>query len=107
MMAFSRMLRAGKATPDVIEQGDTVYKNGMGINAALIAIRFAIQTAQAQVIYDPFCGRGTVLAVANALGCNSIGFDIDEDQCAHARVLQVRPFGSSGPGEAPNLRLGG
>ena len=89
MMAFSRSLTAGKATPDVIEQGEIVYKNGIGIKAAYVAVRFAIDKAQARVIYDPFCGRGTILAVANALGCDSIGFDTDETQCIHARALQI------------------
>ena len=90
MMAFSRGVKAGKATADIIEQGETVYKNGMGTNAAHVAVRFAVDVAKASVIYDPFCGRGTVLAVANALGCNSIGFDIDEDQCAYARSLKIK-----------------
>ena len=90
MMAFSRSVTAGKATADVIEQGETVYKNGIGINAAHVAVRFAIEKAQARVIYDPFCGRGTILAVANALGCDSIGFDVDESQCVYARALRVQ-----------------
>jgi len=107
MMAFSRSLKAGKATPDIIERGETVYENGMGINAALTAVRFAVQVAQAQVIYDPFCGRGTVLAVANAIGCNSIGFDIDEHQCAHARTLRIKAFRSVPVGKPPALILQG
>ncbi len=89
MMAFSRSLRAGKSTTDVLEQGETFYRNGMGINGAVIAVRFAIERARSTVIHDPFCGQGTVLAVANALGCRSVGFDIDEEQCARARILRV------------------
>ncbi len=72
-----------------MEQGKTVYKNGMSINAAAIAVRFAVERAHAKIILDPFCGRGTVLAVANALGCRSVGFDIDEGQCSYARVLHL------------------
>lgn len=89
MMAFSRSLKAGKPTADVIEQGKTIYSNGMSINAAIVAVRFAIAKAKTDIIYDPFCGRGTVLAVANALGVRSVGFDISEEQCAYARGVQV------------------
>lgn len=105
MMAFSRSLKAGKATADVIEQGETVHKNGMGINAAHVAVRFAVDAAKASVIYDPFCGRGTVLAVANALGCESIGFDIDKGECVQARALKIRQTHPLNPGEAPGLQL--
>ena len=89
LIAFSRSLRSGRATPDVIEPGATVYRNAMNVNAALVAARFAIEVAKASTIHDPFCGRGTVLAVANALGCKSVGYDINEDQCAHARALRI------------------
>jgi hypothetical protein len=90
LMAFSKSLHSGKPTPDVIEAGKTIYRNAMGINAAVVAVKFAIEIAKARTIYDPFCGRGTVLAVANALGCNSVGFDIDESQCVHARNLILK-----------------
>jgi len=89
MMAFSCSLKAGRPTIDVIDQGKTIYKNGMNINAAIIAIRFAVEKTKTDIIYDPFCGRGTVLAVANALGVKSVGFDISEEQCTYARDLQV------------------
>jgi hypothetical protein len=89
MMAFSRSLKAGRPTADVIDRGPTIYKNGMSINAAVVAVRFAARQAKTDIIHDPFCGRGTVLAVANALGIKSVGFDISEQQCAYARDLQV------------------
>ena len=90
MMAFSKLLRSGKPTPDVIEAGKKIYKNGMGINAASVAVRFARHSAKTRTIYDPFCGQGTVLAVANALGCDSIGCDIDPSQCNQARKLRLK-----------------
>jgi DNA methylase len=89
MMAFSKALRSGKPTADVIEAGKKVYKNGMGINAASVAVRFVKQNAKTTVIYDPFCGQGTVLAVANAFGCDSVGCDINPSQCEQARKLEL------------------
>jgi hypothetical protein len=96
MMAFSRSLKAGRPTPDVIDQSETIYNNGMNVNAAIIAVRFSVEKAKADIIHDPFCGRGTVLAVANALGLRSVGFDIDQEQCARARLLQIKLPETSG-----------
>jgi DNA methylase len=90
MLAFSKALRSGNPSPDVIEAGKTIYRNAMGVNAATIAVRFAIKMAKARTIYDPFCGRGTVLAVANALDCNSVGYDVDEEECVYARQLVLK-----------------
>jgi hypothetical protein len=94
MMAFSRSLKAGHPTPDVIEAGRTIYRNGMNIEAAILAVRFAVNATGTKMICDPFCGRGTVLAVANALGIKSIGFDISPQECALARKLRISSSGS-------------
>lgn len=41
---------------------------------------------QPSSVYDPFCGSGTTLVEANALGINSIGCDISEFNCLLTRV---------------------
>jgi tRNA G10 N-methylase Trm11 len=41
---------------------------------------FANQTAR--VLYDPFCGSGTVLMEAQVRGCETIGSDLDKDAIA-------------------------
>jgi hypothetical protein len=78
----------GPATPDVMERGAMVYPNGMGLIAARFAVQFAARPNVPLV--DPFCGRGTVPAVAEALGFNAIGVDIMESQCEAARALSLR-----------------
>lgn len=88
LLAFSRKGTSGKASPDIIERGPMVYENAMGLRAAGFAVRFA-REASAGVIVDPFCGRGTVPAVADALGLDSIGVDIDSKQCEAARALRL------------------
>lgn len=87
LIAFSRKARCGMATPDVFDRGATLYLNGMGIMAAKVAIRFAQQTTT--TIIDPFCGRGTVLAVAEANDLEAIGIDIDPKQVEFARTLEL------------------
>ena len=41
-----------------------------------------LTTQPGDMIYDPFAGGGTTLAVAKRLGRNSIGTEIDPDYCA-------------------------
>lgn len=89
MMAFSRDMSAGAATPDVIDAGAMLYRNAMGQNAAQLAIEFATSKIVDCMVVDPFCGRGSVLAVANALGHDSLGVDIDDEQCRHAVSCMV------------------
>lgn len=88
LMAFSVKARPGTASPDVIERGRMIYPNAMGMDAALFAVRFA--AGYDRRLVDPFCGRGTIPAVAEALGLEAVGVDIDPAQCEHARALRLR-----------------
>ena len=45
---------------------------------------------QAPVIFDPFCGVGTVLAVANRLGLDAVGVEKNRKRAEDARALTVR-----------------
>lgn len=90
MMAFSRNMSSGVATPDVIHAGRRVYRNATGVNAARVAVQFAC-SKQPHLIIDPFCGHGTVLAVANALGYDALGVDIDEQMCKRSAEFQIEP----------------
>lgn len=87
LMAFGVGGGPGKATPDVMERGRTLYPNGMGLRAARFAVGFAGERAGR--VCDPFCGRGTIPAVAEALGYDAIGVDIDPAQCERARSLKL------------------
>jgi hypothetical protein len=89
LLAFSSEATSGSATPDVLQKAASVYQNGFPINAARIAVEFAI-ASRAQVIVDPFCGRGTVPALAEMLKIKSIGIDIDPAQCESAKRLRFK-----------------
>lgn len=80
--------RPGKATADCIRRGASAYPNGMGLIPARVACEFA--GSFGLPIADPFCGRGTVPAVAEALGFDAIGVDIDPAQCEAARGLILK-----------------
>lgn len=94
LIAVSRAL----ACPDVLPIPDIIVDAGrqpwvraMGIRAAAHAVRFARDHAQASVIFDPFCGVGTTLAVANALGLDALGVERSPKRAAQSRALTFDP----------------
>lgn len=77
--------------PDVIvDAGPQKWVRAMGTRAAAQAVRFAKDQAGAKTIFDPFCGVGTVLAVANALGLGALGVEKARKRAEQARQLTVR-----------------
>lgn len=82
--------------PDVItDAGPQLWVRAMGLRAAAHAVRFARDQACAQVILDPFCGVGTVLAVANACGLEAIGVEKSRKRCEKASTVSVNPVSFS------------
>lgn len=75
--------------PDVLaDAGETTWTRGMGIEACRLACGFARHEG-ATVIVDPFCGHGTALAVANAMGLDAIGVELGGRRARKARTLTV------------------
>jgi DNA methylase len=88
LICLSKKGKSGKATADVFERGKMIYDNSMGLNAARVALGFIKDVGKTLLIVDPFCGRGTILAAAEKMGMDSVGVDIDEQQCQHAQTLK-------------------
>lgn len=84
------------AIPDVIaDAGEQKWVRAMGVRAAGHAVRFARDvvgpaSGRAPVVFDPFCGVGTVLAVANVLGLEALGVEKARKRAERARELRVR-----------------
>ena len=92
LLGFARALRPplGRATPDVLPDGGfQPGKKAMGVLACVDACRFVLAETATRTIIDPFCGWGTVLAVANALGMDAVGVDLSARMCKRARRLSV------------------
>jgi hypothetical protein len=98
LIAVSRTLRCPDVLPipDVIaDAGGQKWVRAMGVRAAAHAVRFArdqvgAALGRAPVVVDPFCGVGTVLAVANALGLDALGVEKARKRAEQARALIVR-----------------
>lgn len=88
LLCFSSKGTPGKATPDVLPAGKMIYKNAMGLTACRFAVEY-LKDKGVKTITDPFCGRGSVLAVANKLGLDAVGVDILEEQCDYAKKIKL------------------
>jgi hypothetical protein len=92
LLAYSRGVhpRPERATADVLpEVGFMPGTKAMGVNACLDACRFVLRETTTRTIVDPFCGYGTALAVANALGLDAVGVDLSARMCKKARTLTI------------------
>lgn len=80
--------------------GRKVYAQGMGTEALSWILRWVVAQTDVQVVIDPFCGRGTVLALANELGVAALGVDVDA-ACVKAAerldILKLRAADSMHP----------
>lgn len=93
LLCFSQGLRLekGQSTADVLPRlGEMTWARAMGVEACAAAVRFVAQYATARVVVDPFCGLGTALAVANALGLDGVGVELSVKRAEKARRLVVR-----------------
>jgi len=92
MLAFGRDVKPspGGGRVDVLPDGG--FRPGvksMGALACRDACQDIVRMTQTRTIVDPFCGFGTVLAVANALGLHSVGVDLSAKMCRKARTLEL------------------
>ena len=82
MLCYTVNGKPGSATPDVIPVSKTIYCNATPIRAVEIACEFIKQYSPGLFIADPFVGRGTTVNVAQQMGIDSVGIDIDPKQIA-------------------------
>ncbi|MBL8607975.1 MAG: SAM-dependent methyltransferase [Myxococcales bacterium] len=94
MIAVAKVPRrpAARPGPDVLpDAGLMPWSRAMGVTACEVACRFLRDETSTRVVVDPFCGQGTALAVANALGFDAVGVDLSAKRCRAARALEIDP----------------
>jgi hypothetical protein len=92
LIAVSRTMKCPDVLPipDVItDAGRQPWVRAMGIRAAAHAVRFARDHVPATIVLDPFCGVGTVPAVANALGLDAVGVEKSAKRAEQSRQLVI------------------
>lgn len=95
LVGFSRKSRLDLSKPmaDVLaDPGPSTWTRGMGIHACRAACEAVIALTPTRTIVDPFCGHGTVLAIANALGLRAVGVELGHRRARRARNLRADSF---------------
>lgn len=81
-----------KVLPDVLpDAGEMPWSRAMGVEACRLACDYLLAETDTQTVVDPFCGKGTLLAVANTMGLNAIGVELSQKRCRAARNLKIAP----------------
>ena len=76
--------------PDVIQdQGHKPWPRAMGTSACDVACRFLRDETNTRIVVDPFCGLGTVLAVANRWGMEAVGVELSRQRSRRAGSLTL------------------
>ncbi|CAE7307165.1 pks3, partial [Symbiodinium sp. CCMP2456] len=74
------------AFPDVIRKGLSTWTSGSGAHAVQLACSY-LKAQGILTVVDPFCGEGSVLAIANALGLSSLGLEKSAKRARQAETL--------------------
>ena len=91
MLCFSKGVKAevSKSKVDVLPTaGEVTWTRGMGTQACRFACNFILENTTTRTIVDPFCGHGSILAVANELGLNAVGVELSPKRARKARTLK-------------------
>jgi hypothetical protein len=95
LLCCSRGLRLepGQSSPDVLPRlGQMTWARAMGREACDAVARFLLAHTPCRTVVDPFCGLGTMLAVANLHGLSAVGVERSPRRAMKARSLTLPPI---------------
>ncbi len=93
LLCFSRNLQLDpkQASADVLPAlGEMTWPRAMGIAACEATAQFLLAHTGCRTVIDPFCGVGSMLAVANAYDLDAIGVELSPKRAEQARNLVWR-----------------
>lgn len=96
LLCFSSQKPRGEVHPsaDVLsEAGEKVWVRGMGLSTCLSIGQFILKQTSSKTVINPFCGQGSMLAVANYLGLEAIGIERSPKRAQLARELSLNESG--------------
>ena len=90
LVAALEAAQKDRETADTLTHPFHTYPARLHPATAKILVEFLGEGAtRTQPIVDPFCGQGTVLAVANELGLDAVGVELNRKRAARSRVLRI------------------
>jgi hypothetical protein len=92
LLCFSRNKRLEKAQAfsDVLPRlGEMTWARAMGMEACEAIAKFLVKHTATRTVVDPFCGVGTMLAVANQHGLDAVGVELSAKRAEKARMLEL------------------
>jgi hypothetical protein len=92
LLCFSRARRLppGRSSPDVLPRlGEMPWSRAMGADVCDAVAGFLRAETACTTVVDPFCGFGTMLAVANTHGLDAIGVELSRKRAARAMALSL------------------
>jgi len=90
IMCFSKGIRPllGASTADILPAlGDRAWNRGMGLEACVMIAKFISQETPSKMVVNPFCGKGSMLAAANAFGLSAMGIERSQKRAEAAGRL--------------------
>lgn len=93
LLCFSRekRLEKGQAFADVLPRlGEMTWARAMGLEACEAIAEFLVKHTATKTVVDPFCGLGTMLAVANRHGLDAVGVELSAKRAEKARHLELK-----------------
>ena len=100
LLCFSREHRVPRdfTTVDVLpDRGHMSWSHAIGEDACAVAIEYCVEHVSADgeraAVLNPFCGQGSVLAVANAYGLDAVGMDVSLKCCRIAAEHRAQTRG--------------
>ena len=91
--------------PDVIDRGAMIWQKAIGLEACVLGIAFLMNVAKTSIVINPFCGHGTILAVANYFHVAALGVEILPSRAKQSRAKDLNAMLDS-ISEETLLRLG-
>jgi len=77
-----------QSSADVLPSlGEMVWARAMGADICNAVASFLLAHTACRTVVDPFCGHGTMLAMANTRGLDAIGIESSRKRVKKARAL--------------------